>query len=251
MKKTIISVEDLLARFKRKKVMDLVEIKNALNTQSTMSVFRKLKQISYLTSYSHRGKYYTLRDLAEFDEKGLWLYHSVRFSEYGTLIDTAEVFVDISEIGYSARELEEELKVDVQETLLRLFKKSKISRKKMTGVYVYLSANTAVKERQFLLRQKIEYIPAEGLSLDVLKHELKAGIILFFSILDERQRRLYAGLEAFKFGHGGDSRIADLLSLDVHTVAKGRQELFSRDFETKRVRKKGGGRKPVKKKRLK
>ncbi len=121
----------------------------------------------------------------------------------------------------------------------------------MTGVFVYLSTNPTVKERQFLLRQKIEYIPAEGLSLDVLNHELKAGIILFFSILDERQRRLYAGLEAFKFGHGGDSRIADLLGLDVHTVAKGRQELFNRDFETKRVRKKGGGRKPVEKKSLK
>ena len=251
MKKAKISVEELLERFKSQKVMNLIEIKSTLNTQSTMSVFRKLKQISYLTSYSHRGKYYTLRDKAEFDKKGLWFYHSVRFSEYGTLLDTAEVFIDLSEIGYSARELSEELAVDVQETLLSLFKKGKVSREKVTGVYVYLSGNPAVKERQFLLRQKIESIPSEGLSLDALNHELKAGIILFFSILDERQRRLYAGLEAFKFGHGGDSRIADLLGLDVHTVAKGRQELFSRDFETRRVRKKGGGRKPVEKKRLK
>lgn len=231
--------------------MNLTEIKNALNTQSTMTVFRKLKQISYFTSYSHRGRYYTLGDIAEFDEKGLWFYHSVRFSEHGTLLDTAGVFVDLSEIGFSARELEDELKVDVQESLLRLFKKGQISREKVTGVYIYFSADSAVKQRQFLLRQKVEYLPAEGLSLDVLNHELQAGIILFFSILDERQRRLYAGLEAFKYGHGGDGRIADLLGLDVHTVAKGRQELFNRDFETTRVRKKGGGRKPVEKKRLK
>ncbi|MCP4751351.1 MAG: hypothetical protein GY866_10685 [Proteobacteria bacterium] len=248
MEKKKISVEDLEARFESRKVMDLDEVKNALNTRSTMSVFRKLKRMSYLTSYSHRGKYYTLRDIAEFDEKGLWFHHSVRFSEFGTLLDTAEVFVDISEIGYTARELGEELKVDVQETLLRLFKKGKVSREKATGVYVYLSADSAVKERQFLLRRKIESVPAEGLSLDALNQELKAGIVLFFSLLDERQRRLYAGLEAFKLGHGGDSRIADLLGLDVHTVAKGRQELFSRDFDAKRVRKKGGGRKPTEKK---
>ncbi len=251
MKKTKIAVDDLLAAFESQEVMNLNEIKNALNSQSTMSAFRKLKQIAYLTSYSHRGKYYTLRDIAKFNKHGLWFHHSVRFSEFGTLLNTAKVFVEISEIGYSARELEKELKVEVQETLLRLFKQGKLSRKKVAGIYVYLSMDRAVKERQFLLRQKIEDIPSEGLSLDDINHELKAGIVLFFSILDEKQRRLYAGLEAFKLGHGGDSRIADLLGLDVHTVAKGRRELFSQDFETKRVRKKGGGREPVEKKSLK
>ena len=37
-----------------------------------------------------------------------------------------------------------------------------------------------------------------------MSHELQAAIILFFSVLDEKQRRLYAGLESQKFGHGGD-----------------------------------------------
>ena len=55
---------------------------------------------------------------------------------------------------------------------------------------------------------------------------LKVLIILFFSLLDEQQRRLYAGLEAHKFGHGGDRRIAEFFGLDAHTVARGRQELF-------------------------
>ena len=47
--------------------------------------------------------------------------------------------------------------------------------------------------------------------------ELQAAIVLFCSLLDERQRRLYAGLEALKLGHGGDRRIADLLGLDPTT----------------------------------
>ena len=146
MKKTRIPLEGLLANFKSQKVMNLTEIKNALNTQSTMTVFRKLKQISYFSSYSHRGRYYTLVDIPEFDEKGLWFYHSVRFSEHGTLLDTASVFIDLAEIGYSARELEEELKVDVQESLLRLFKKGQISREKVTGVYIY-GCNTKKLQR--------------------------------------------------------------------------------------------------------
>jgi hypothetical protein len=31
------------------------------------------------------------------------------------------------------------------------------------------------------------------------------AIVVFYSLLDERQRRLYAGLEATKIGHGGDT----------------------------------------------
>ena len=56
---------------------------------------------------------------------------------------------------------------------------------------------------------------------------MKAAIILFLATLDEKQKRLYAGLEALKLGHGGDRLIADLLSLDAHTVARGRRELLA------------------------
>ena len=85
----------------------------------------------------------------------------------------------------------------------------------------------------------------------ILPDELRAAIVLFFSVLDEKQRRLYAGLEALKSGHGGDTRIADLLGLDVGTVARGRRELLEQDIEVERVLATGGGRKPVEKKHRK
>jgi hypothetical protein len=66
-----------------------------------------------------------------------------------------------------------------------------------------------------------------GTGVRVLPDELKAAIVLFYSLLDERQRRLYAGLEAAKIGHGGDSQIASLLGLDPDTVARGRRELLT------------------------
>jgi len=37
----------------------LGELKRALGTQVDLTVFRKLKQLDYLTSYSHRARYYT------------------------------------------------------------------------------------------------------------------------------------------------------------------------------------------------
>ena len=79
-------------------------------------------------------------------------------------------------------------------------------------------------------------------------HELRAAIILFYSLLDERQRRLYAALESLKIGHGGDRRIAELLGLDAGTVARGRQQLLAGDGQRQRVRRPGGGRPPVEKK---
>ena len=70
-------------------------------------------------------------------------------------------------------------------------------------------------------------------------------------MLDEKQRRLYAGLESLKLGYGGDQQIARFIGMDPHTVAKGRRELIAQDVELDSVRKAGGGRMPVGKKRPK
>src|SRR5260370_9067291 len=78
--------------------------------------------------------------------------------------------------------------------------------------------------------------------------ELKSAIILFYSLLDERQRRLYAGLEAHKVGYGGDRKIAEFLGVDVHTGARGRRELLGRPVEAQRMRRRGRGGKPAEKK---
>ncbi|MEX6430030.1 hypothetical protein AB6A68_09285, partial [Ferrimicrobium acidiphilum] len=86
-----------------------------------------------------------------------------------------------------------------------------------------------------------------GAGLRVVPDELKAAIVAFSSLLDEQQRRLYAGLEAMKVGHGGDTQVAELLGIDPGTVARGRQELLSGDISAGRVRRAGGGRPSAKK----
>jgi hypothetical protein len=69
----------------------------------------------------------------------------------------------------------------------------------------------------------------------------------FLSTLDEHQRRLYAGLESKKLGHGGDRQVSAITGLDAETIAKGRREL-ERSEPTDRIRAPGGGRWPVEKK---
>ena len=70
---------------------------------------------------------------------------------------------------------------------------------------------------------------------------------MFYSILNEKQRRLYAGLESLRVGHGGDRLISELLALNEKTVSKGRKELLEREVVIDSIRRKGGGRKTIKK----
>jgi hypothetical protein len=81
----------------------------------------------------------------------------------------------------------------------------------------------------------------------VLMNELKAAIIIFFSLLNEKQRRLYAGLESMKAGRGGDRIVSDLLGINVKTVTKGRKELLADKINIDTIREAGGGRKKIKK----
>ena len=83
------------------------DLKGALGTDVQMTVYRKLQELSYHTSYSHGSRYYTLDSIAQFDEQGLWSCRSVWFSRYGTLLATLEAFVAQSEAGYFAHELRE------------------------------------------------------------------------------------------------------------------------------------------------
>lgn len=233
-------------------IATLSELKAALGTKVDMTVFRKLRELAYRASYSHRGMYYTLDEIAHFNNRGLWFYQSVGFSVYGNLTETAKALVEKSQKGMTTGELRQVLKVEVKEPLLRLFRREELHREKMSGVYVYFSYGPMERRKQMLLRRDQESESVDGLEnlrSELLAHELKAAVVIFFSLLDEKQRRLYAGLESLKQGYGGDSRIAELLGLDPHTVAKGRQELLNQDFEVERVRREGGGRTPVKKKR--
>jgi hypothetical protein len=237
--------------FARNKIATMEQLKKLLGTEANMTVIRKLKELSYLSSYSHRGKYYTLDSIAEFDERGLWSFRAAMFSKYGTLVKTVKAFVEGSEDGLSAGELEKLLKADPKEPLLNLFRKKEVHREKFSGKYVYFSSDSRTAKRQALLRKDRAGEPAlhpGAWRSDLSAHELKAAILLFFAFLDEKQRRLYAGLESLKIGFGGDKTIAELLGIDPHTVAKGRTELLSRDILPDRIRKKGAGRIPAEKK---
>ncbi len=233
-----------------KEIVTFDELALALGTDARATIFRKLKQIDYRASYSHRGQFYTLADEDKFDVLGLWSFEGVHFSSYGTLRATAETLVSLSDAGLYANELEPMLHVEVNNVLLYLVKKERVYRERFSSGYLYCSSEAKVRKRQISMRRAAESEAVAGrLPAGEIPDELRAAIVLFFCLLDEQQRRLFAGLESLKWGYGGDRKVARLLGLDEETVARGRRQLRDQDVEVDRARKVGGGRKPVEKKR--
>lgn len=243
--------DDLRSLLRQQKIATMDDLKEALGTSADATVFRKLAGLDYRTSYSHRGRYYALDEIASFDAIGLWAFRSVWFSRFGTLVSTVEALVCSAEAGYDAVELESVLHVEVKKALLALVTAGRLARQKVGSRYLYLAPDASTRRSQLAARSVYD-AEAPGLGLGagvrILPDELRAAIVLFYSLLDERQRRLYAGLEAMKIGHGGDTRIAELLVMDPATVARGRRELLAGDVETDRVRRAGAGRPSAQKK---
>ena len=248
MKNKLFNSEVLLNFLNNKKIMTIDELKSTLATQCRMTVFRKLSMLGYISSYSHSGKYYSLKRIARYNKYGIWSYESALFSKNGTLKKTIKFLIDISTQGYTASELNSIVKVKVEDALLELVKNKIIIRKKISGIYIYYATASKLSKKQELTRTgKIQY-PDEQMKPAILMNELKAALIIFFSTLDEKQRRLYAGYESLKIGHGGDKRIAELLDINQKTVARGRQELLGGKMDFDNIRESGGGRKQIKKK---
>src|SRR6266496_2315264 len=100
----------------------------ALDTRSRMTVFRRLSPMGYVSSYSHAGRYYTLRDIPVFDPDGLWQHAGVLFSRDGTLKKTVVRLVEEADAGQFHRELHVRLRLRVHNTLADLIAQQRLGR---------------------------------------------------------------------------------------------------------------------------
>jgi hypothetical protein len=245
--KTETREQKLIEVFQSEKILSLGVVKEVIGTASRMTVFRHLKALGYYSSYSHAGKYYTLCSIPVFDKNGLWSYGGIHFSKHGNLMETIPVLVSSSEAGYFASELEELLNVFVYNAVGKLFRLGRLLREQMGDQYLYLSPVQA--KSQFFARKTI-LIPKSAESFTVKDsdgQEILEHFETFLSLLNEKQRRLYLGLESIRLGHGGDVRMASIAGVNVKTVSRGRQELLTKQIDRDRIRRKGAGRPALKK----
>lgn len=246
---------DKLRRYLEKHLIaTFSQLQRLLGNPARITLFRLLGKANGLSSYSHRGKFYTLRSIPRFDRRELWEYKTARFSRYGNLLQTLKGLVESSTCGYTAQELHDQVGVKTKHALMELVQRQNLQRQKQGGIYVYFATPGAqAREQQRARRQQQADLPSVmlGSKARLAVEEAKAALLLFWATLDERQRRLYAGIESAKIGHGGDEHVAQLFGIDRHTVARGRAELLEEAQAPEQVRRSGGGRVRVEKKRPK
>ncbi len=149
-----IKTESVIKLFENTPVITMEKLTAELNC-SHMTVFRKLCELHYFSSYTHKGKYYTLIQVAHFNNNGLWEYQGIRFSLYGNLKNTVLQFVNDSQAGYSANELEKLLVVRVNNTLFSLVAEKQLVRDSYDRKYIYFSCDNETRKLQQEKREKI------------------------------------------------------------------------------------------------
>lgn len=243
------STESLVQLFQKEKVITFDQVKHILGTTVKMTAIRKLKSLNYNTSYSHAGKYYTLNSIAHYNKLGLWEFKNVYFSKFGSLKDTIENLVCLSQEGYSALELKQIVKTEVQKPLFQLYSDGCLYREQIGEVYHYFSPrsydlqkNIHLTKINLLLKDKIPEISVFETP------ELKKCFDALLANLNEKQRRLYLGFESMKIGYGGDTVLSRITGVNIKTIARGRNELTNLDITPDRIRKAGAGRHAIEKK---
>ena len=141
----------LLRRWRRKKIITLAEIQQQLQT-SVRTIRRRLQAWGALASFNHNSRFYTLPELAQFDEHGLWFHHDIGFSSHGHLPQTIVALVLQSAAGLSAAELGQRLRLDPRSFLWQFHQHPSLQREKVGGLYVYFAADPVLATRQKDLR---------------------------------------------------------------------------------------------------
>src|SRR5213078_3343228 len=151
MRRLIFDAKILRQYVRRHKIATLTDLKRVLDTDVDITVFRKLKRLDYRTSYTHRGSYYTLKEVAHFDDSGLWSHQAVWFSRYGTLLLTVEHFVNHSPRGFFAS--------DLADVLHQLVQQERLQRTEVNGVYLYTAIDPSTHRRQLRAQRTAQSVP--------------------------------------------------------------------------------------------
>ena len=143
----LIPTDQLKKLFDRRPCWLLADLARDLD-YALISVRRFLLQIGYFRSYTHNGKWYTLRSTPRFNHDGLWHKGDIGFSKHGSLTSTIGYLVGRSPAGLSAGELAQKLQHPCHAVLTHLHQDGELDRVKVQGEFRYLSIEASLNGRQ-------------------------------------------------------------------------------------------------------
>lgn len=137
--------------FKKQKVVTVVQLASWLSC-SVVTARRRLKVLSAYTSYNRNGRYYTLPEIAQFDDLGLWRYQGAFFSKHGNLKQTLVHLVIHSVQGLSGAEFGEILGLQPRSFLSHFRDHPAIYRETIMGRWIWFAADPEIREQQMQAR---------------------------------------------------------------------------------------------------
>jgi hypothetical protein len=171
--------DELLQKlFQKTKVVTLVVLLKTINSTSRVTIFRHLKNLGYHSSFSHSGKYYTLKNIPRFDKNGIWFHKNVGFARDRSLSAAILRLVEVSKYGMTHGDLKSLLRIDVFNTLTQMVDRKVIRREKMdNGRFFYVSMGAKVGDKQFKRRIKTmrsDFFPTDAEAVLILVELIKA-----------------------------------------------------------------------------
>lgn len=176
----IIAKKKLRNFFKKNRIARMDELFSLLETTSRMTVFRRLQELDYLSSFTHAGRYYTLTSIIHFDANGLWFCDGIGFSRFGNLKETIRHLIGQSMAGKKHSELEDQLQVRVHNPLLELVRMNKIARQTFDKTFLYLNHQPDKADQQIVCRQQnqigcLDDVLPDSLVIEVLSEIIRSN----------------------------------------------------------------------------
>lgn len=141
----------VMRSFKKQKIVTIDQLASWLSC-SIVTARRRLKAWRAYTSYNRNGRYYTLPEIAQFDDMGLWRHQGAFFSKHGNLKQTLVYLVTHSEHGLSGTELGEILGLQPRSFLSHFRDHPAIYRENMMGRWIWFTAVPGIREQQMQAR---------------------------------------------------------------------------------------------------
>ena len=132
-----------------KKIQTLEQILKHVSC-SEITLRRDIRRINGITSYTHQGRFITLKDIPEFDNNGIWFYRKVGFTKYKNSLELIVHLINNSREGLSREQIQEILKIQIYQQIQTLLKRNELFRIKIGNKYIYLPEELAKNQKKRL-----------------------------------------------------------------------------------------------------
>ena len=193
-----LNAQQVLSLFSDNQCWQIQPLAEELRT-SVRSAQRYLTILGYHRSFSHNGKWYTLKSIPRFGHDGLWFSDDIGFSRAGNLNNTLVRLVNRSPVGITAESLGEKLRCRCHSVLVQLCRQGRLQRDKIGRSFVYFSKDihTGDKQRQSAANQTVpmELFPAE-IAVFVLAEFIRSPNLSFKELAMHIKRTRHVSIKA-------------------------------------------------------